>query len=83
MPKVKAMSPDIRRNVRKIVAVSSEAYLQELSQRIFKNPSTPESRSILLEGLCDALHNLTRSDLTGKATLLAFAHQLLEQETPQ
>lgn len=81
MPKTKPMPPDVRAQMKKIVAVSALAYLSEMTQRNFRNPTTPEARAILLEGLAEALHNLTAKDLTGPATLIAFATELLDKET--
>jgi hypothetical protein len=80
MPKPSPMSPDIRENIKTHLRVSITTFLRDLAGRYFSNPTTSESRQVLIEANAEALHELTKDEPHGRAALATFATELQDKE---
>lgn len=81
MPKTPALTPTQRNELRSFMAASMKTYLAELSARYFKNPTSAESRELMLEALASALYDLTANEAVGRAVLSTFAAELQDKES--
>lgn len=74
------LSPQIKDTLIKYLSVGFAEYIESTLPSYFDNPKSPESREIMLAGVAEALRQVTANDPTARATLRAFALELLETE---
>lgn len=76
----KPMTPAQRAEIRRLMAGSMRAYLDELTKRYLTQPTSADSRTLMLEALAEALTDLTRGEPAAIGVLATFAEELQDKE---
>lgn len=75
-----AMPPDVRQTLTEILSVKFAQYLETSVREYFNNPTSADARDVMLTAVAHAVRQVTATDPTARATVRAFALELLETE---
>lgn len=73
-----AMSNEVKETLTNYLSAGIAEHLRVSVKGYFDDPASPEARGVMLTAVAHAIRQVTASDPTARASLRAFALELLE-----